>query len=335
MIKKAKNQFIIRFKDKTHTPLERLENDDINFDIHNIKQPILLRQFSEAIVRIAYLKYYSYDIPLFVKLKMLIENCIKTNVLFKKSQRRRDSQITDSSLNQTVVLDTKAKSSDPSLELFIIGYENELKPMFKELYIKSTNNPKYHDMTITNRFLYDKVLTKCKDITQFLDKFKYVEIINMNHSNKMMISDENKYSKEIFAYCENLLDNEMIFYEFVETIHFISRKFLTIHGLGENRDNYFEIIKVIEEQIRKVDTLNMNQKNHYVFPRLTNHNTFDALIEAKKQRDLEDLKKVKENQRSIFERKMLALEDVNVLPDENEHIEEEEEEESEDFSDFR
>ena len=79
---------------------------EINFDIHNKHQVVLQRQFYEAIVRIAYLKYFHMPQALSAKLNWLIDSCIKTNSQLKRQTRK---STTESSINVSV-LDLKVKN---------------------------------------------------------------------------------------------------------------------------------------------------------------------------------------------------------------------------------
>ena len=71
-------------------------------------------------------------------------------------------------------------------------------------------------MTITYRFFYETFVIKSKILKEFLeDKLSFIGLINIYHKDKFIITEENKNSKELFAYAENLLDCEFIFFEFV------------------------------------------------------------------------------------------------------------------------
>jgi hypothetical protein len=199
---------------------------EVNFDLHNKHNVVLLRQFYEAIVRIAYMKYFHLNQPLSMKLKMLIENCIRLNPFFiKKSNAKRsfNNNTTESSMNMSV-LEMKVKSYEISLENFIKEHENILRPIFKSLYTKSTIIPKKYDMTITYRFFFETVVLRSNLLKDFLeDKLNFIGLINIYHKDRIIITEENRNSKEIFTYSENLLDCEFIFYEFCEMTFYIIR----------------------------------------------------------------------------------------------------------------
>jgi hypothetical protein len=343
MIQKSKDEFSFKFRDKLNNnhieqpivdAIYKVDDIDITFDIHNKRQVILLRQFSEAIIRIAYLKYLNYDSPLHIKVRMMIDNCIRTNPIFKRLKRKDKSQLyTESSMNSSVVLDIKVKNVDSGMDLFISSYENELKSIFKELYIKSTFTPKKYDQTITFRFLYDNLIKKCPPFHSFLEKHKYVELINVYHKEKMIISDENKNSKEAVTYIENLLEIEMIFYEFCEIIFFISKKFFQNNNFSEKKQqNYFEIFKIIDDQVKKLEFI-YEDKDKYVYhyPTLKNHLAYEIILENKRLKEIEERKKAEEVKRYQTERKFLQLEDNNIVPLDDENEEDEEDEEDDTF----
>ena len=336
MIQKSKDDFFYKYRDKLSGGFEnsgnlnfKAEEYDINFDLHNRKQIILLRQFSEAIIRLAYLKYLHIDIPLHTKLKNIIDNYIKANTNFKNKKTFQS----ESSQNQSsILIEIKAnRNFENNMENFISTYENSFRGIFKEIYMKSTLNIKKTDMTITYRFLYDNVLKKIRELS-FLDIFKYAEMMNMYHKDRMIISDENKYSKETYAYVENLLDMEMIFFEFCEIMYFICKKFLAQLDLGENRDTVNEFIKLVDGYVKRMDYINIaNEKYSYNYPKLNHHFAYEALIETRKRKEIEERKRQNEIKRYMFERKMLSLEDIDVNPEEKQEeynsIDEEEEDE--------
>jgi hypothetical protein len=330
MIQKSKDEFCLRYRDKVKIDLEQsnpsymVGDIDVVFDIHNKRQVILLRQFSEALVRIAYLKYYHYDSPLHVKLKMLIENSIKTNILFKRLYKRDKSILyTESSVSASVVLDIRVKNVDLDIEPFMNTYELELKAIFKELYSKSQLSLKKNDSTLTYRFFYESIIKRCSQFNSFLEKHKYVELINAFHKEKMIFSD-NKNSKEAFSYIEALLDSEMIFYEFCEVVFFIGKKYFQQSG---SEKSFFEIFKLLDDVIRRLEPLYEAKDKYYLtFPKLKHHITYEHILEAKRIKEEEERRRAAEVKRFIMERKLLQLEDFNIIPEVKKESEDEEEE---------
>lgn len=289
---------------------------EITFDIHNKHQVILLRQFYEAVVRVAYLRYFHMNQALHVKLNYLIDNCIKQNQNFKKAGNVRKSYthtMTDISVNMSV-LDMKVKNIETSLDTFLSNYEKQLCRLFKILYYKSTANIKKYDMTITYRYFYDNIILKSNTISEFLgDKLKYIEIINIYHKDKIKITEENKLSMGTFAYVENLLECEFIFFEFCEMIFYICKKYFLFKGIKEN---YPEIVKHIQEVVEKIPHISENlQKMKYYYPKLDHHRTFEKIIEDKRQKEEEERRRLFEQKRVELERKLMNVEDQNVMPE--------------------
>jgi hypothetical protein len=333
MIQKSKDEFCQRFRDRVKTELDQsnasyvVGDMEVVFDIHNKRQIILLRQFSEAIIRIAFLKYYNYDQPLHIKLKMLIENNIKTNMLFKRVKKRDKSVLySESSANSSHVLDIRVKSVDIDIEPFMNTYELELKAIFKELYSKSILNIKKNDTTMTYRYFYENIIKRCPQFIGFLEKHKYIELINIFHKEKMILSEDNKNSKEAFAYIEALMDSEMVFYEFGEVIFFIGKKYFQQNGTLEK--NYLEIFKIIDDQSKKLEPIYEAKEKYYMMtlPKLKHHTTYEHILEAKRLKEEEEKRRAAEVRRYNMERKLLQLEDNNVVPEEKRDSEDEEEE---------
>lgn len=291
---------------------------EVNFDLHNKHNVVLLRHFYEAIVRIAYMKYFHINQPLSSKLKLLIENCIRLNPLFikKTNAKRSFNNTTETSMNMSV-LDMKVKSYENSLENFFKEHENVLKPVFKSLYNKSTINPKKNDMTITYRFFYENVVLRSSLLRDFLeDKLSFIGLINIYHKDRIVIIEDNKHTKEIFTYSENLLDCEFIFYEFCEMTFYITRKYFLKNNLPDKKESYLEVIKHIKDVIKSYKHVSVNSdKMKYHYPTLQNHIVYDAILESKRLREEEDKRKQQELKRIELERKLMAIEDLNVIPE--------------------
>lgn len=295
-----------------------------NMDIHNKKQIVLLRQFFEAIVRAAYLRFFHIGQSLGTKLTILIDTCIKNNSNFKKTAagRKSNREQTDNSINSSVYLDKKNKGFDSNFEFFTYNFEKSLKAIFKKIYLKFSLSPRLDDITITYRCFYDNYISKSEIFKNiFSDKFKFVEIINIYHKDKINVLESAKYTKEIFNYVENLYDIEIIFFEFCEVVFFMSRKYFSKNGLIDTRENYAEIVKDLEETIANLDFAGQakkSDKGNYTFPKLKNHLEYESLISNKLAKEEEERKKRKELKRIEYERKMMEFEDLNILQDENE-----------------
>jgi len=311
--------------------IKDFDNEGFNDNLHNKKQTILLRHFYEAIVRSAYIRYSHLNVPLHSKINSLIDTCIRTNINFKKVNRKSQMH-TESSINSSVIVDMKVKSFERDLEFFLSNFETTLKKSFKILYLKSNLHPKKDDMTITYRFFWDNVIRKSDNLLILFDKPKYIELINIYHKDKMVIQENQKISKEMFIYIENLLELEFIFYEFCELIFFIAKKNLQKNNLSEGKDNYSIQIKEIEALIDLVDPIKSKDKFVYQFPKLKHHVAYENIIATQKAKEEEERRKIMEIKRIEFERKMMEIEDTNILP---EFIEEEEnEDDSSDYSNY-
>lgn len=316
----------------SHANLNYMPSDlEINFDIHNKRQVILLRQFYEAILRIAYLKFFDLNQPLNVKLNMLIDNYIKFNPHFKKVPRKQNvtSHFGDSSVNSSI-LDMKVKTFETNLEYFLSTFDIKLRQIFKQLYLKSTPVPKKHDMTITYIFFYESIVLNCKPFADSIDRYKYVELVNLYHKDKIIITEDNKSTKEIFTYIENLLESEMIFFEFCEMVFYISRNYFMFSNIQENKNHYEEAIRMISDVLNKKELYKVNKEKYdYSFPKLPNHVAYEKILEMKRQKDEEEQKKRDEIKRVKIERSFMMNEDLNVLPkeDDEENLESYEEDE--------
>lgn len=307
------------------------EAESFNDNLHNKRQTILLRHFYEAILRSAYLRYAHISIPLHSKINNLIDTCIKTNLNFKKVNRKSQMH-TESSINSSVIVDMKVKSFERDLEFFLGNFEVRLKKAFKTLYLKSAVIVKKDDMTVTYRFFYENVVKKSESLFALFDKPKFIELINIYHKDKILIQENQKISRELFCYIENLLDMEFIFYEFCELVFFITRKLLQKNNLSEGKDNYTKQITDIEALIEQCDSVKTKDKFYFKFPKLRHHIAFENIIKTQKAKEEEERRRIQEIKRIEFERKMLQIEDTNILP---EFIDEEEnEDDSSDYSNY-
>jgi hypothetical protein len=129
----------------------------------------------------------------------------------------------------------------------------------------------------------------------------------------MIIIEENKNSLEVFAYLENMLDCEFIFFEFCEMIFYISKKFSLLKHI---KDASSEILRHLHDLIEMKDNLNKNnEKNIYYYPRLEHHRTYERIIEVKRQKQEDDKLRRTELKRFELERKLMSNEDLSVMPE--------------------
>jgi len=286
-----------------------------NIDIHYKKNIVLLRQFFESIVRIAYLKYFQSSEPLHKKIKMLIDDCIKTNPNLKRNAKKSNTH--DSSLNSTLILDMKAKIFEYSFDIFLKENDIKLKKIFQNLFIKTTNSYKKSDTTITFKFFFENIIKKSARFQKIFDKFRFIELMTVYHKEKLVITEENKHSKEVTLYIESLYDCEIIYYEFCELVFFTCRKYVTEHSINEKKekDAFNDILNEFTQISSKaVSIYNLSDRFVYYYPKLPNHKKYEALLEADKQRKMLEEKKRMEQKRLEMERNLLSLEDINILP---------------------
>ena len=93
------------------------------------------------------------------------------------------------------------------------------------------------------------------------------------------------------------MDIEFIFYEYCELIFFITRKILTKNNLNETKENYSKEISDIEELVDNLDSVSVNEKYFYNYPKLKHHLKFENMIATKKAREEEELRKKMEQKR--------------------------------------
>ena len=181
-------------------------------------------------------------------------------------------------------------------------------------------------MTITYRYFYTNIIQKSQIFSPFIDIYHFVELINFWHKEKIIFTELNKKTKDIFSYIENLLDIEFIFFEFCEMIFYLSMKYFKLKFIHhETKENYMEIITHMSDLIRSMEPIYVSQeKFKYSFPKdLPHHKAYETILETKKQKEEEELRKKNELKRLDFERKFMDLEDANALPEivENEDME--------------
>ena len=268
------------------------DKEDINyFDFHDGKNVILLRYFYEIIIRIAHIKYNQSDMTLFTKTKKLLDE-LKSFLKLKIKTGNIDNAI----MSSILMIDPKLKNIDIILGKFLQEYEVTLHNLFIDIYKCSCNNENSynpHDMTITYRYIYDKIISNCEPIAKiFENKLEYIDLISLyirdkkiNSYNYNMNSQYNEY--EIMEYIDSLLDREMIFREFCELMFFISRKYFIFYGLNKEEE---------------MNTINSNNKSQSIRSKKTtkklifsNKNIIKVdKEEGKENEEKKEIKEVKE-----------------------------------------
>ena len=294
-----KKESVKKVNDKNLENLEK--NDDISlyydeeegnselitFDFHNHHNPVLLRQFYEALVRAAYQKYYNSDMKLYKKIELLT-NRFSTKSSGKsgdksldKSKMKKLSKLQtksiQNSLNTTIndanssavqmpilgpdgniilSLEQKQKNDEHlKINVFITKFSVLIKPLFVKLYFYQNELNNFHkesakvnEQTLSHRFVFNNVAKKSELISKFYGKREqYCEFITYYFREKRV---NFKTKLDQFKYYESLLDLDMVFYEFCEFVYLICSKNITEKKLSLDDDNNFlDIINHLSDLI--------------------------------------------------------------------------------------
>ena len=309
-------------------------NDKVfEFDIHSKRNIVLMRQFYESVVRIAYLRFQNSTETIAFKVKELIENNFKkcTSKDRGKSIKNLSGNKETSSLNSSIV-DHVYKNFETVLEMIVVSRESELLTVFKQLSYKSKVFRTNSDITLSYRYFFENVILKDSDFKITIDKYFYINFINKYHSisSKQHISEENRFSLESIMYIENLMDIEMIFFEFCELICFIIRKYCLDNSMQERKEIVNEVYNKLKEAFLKSENLNIitNQKKYY-FPDLPYHKEYYLVIQESERQRKEEEKREIEKKRVEKENEKMEFYFNRILEIPEEEEEEYEEEESE------
>ena len=294
-----KKESVKKVNDKNLENLEK--NDDISlyydeeegnselitFDFHNHHNPVLLRQFYEALVRAAYQKYYNSDMKLYKKIELLT-NRFSTKSSGKsgdksldKSKMKKLSKLQtksiQNSLNTTIndanssavqmpilgpdgniilSLEQKQKNDEHlKINVFITKFSVLIKPLFVKLYFYQNELNNFHkesakvnEQTLSHRFVFNNVAKKSELISKFYGKREqYCEFITYYFREKRV---NFKTKLDQFKYYESLLDLDMVFYEFCEFVYLICSKNITEKKLSlEDDNNFLDIINHLSDLI--------------------------------------------------------------------------------------
>lgn len=290
------------------------EKYDIYQDIHNRCQIILLRHFYEVLIRVAYEKFHTSPMSLDQKLKKLIEIL---RAFFKAKKKGLES----AQFSSISILDIKLKNWEIALESFIFTHEKTLRLLFISIYQLTTTKPQYHDMTIRYSFLYDLLGKSEKMKEQFKDKIAFSEIASFYHKDKLIINQETIKSfnqSDVVKYINTLFNIEMIFYEFMEALFFICKKYSISNKIDEDEDD--EALEIINQCVIKYKAdLNTSSNSFFSYPHLKTHLMIEKLQREEQDRLLEEQKRKKEIERSNFERAVMQNEDINYYEEDKEH----------------
>ena len=333
----------------------------ITFDYHNHHNPVLLRQFYEALVRAAYQKYYNSDMKLYKKIELL------TNRFSPKSQgksgdksfmdkskmkklSRLQSKSIQNSLNTTlndmnsstvqmpilgpdgnIILSLEQKQKNEEhlkINIFISKFAVLIKPLFVKLYFYQSELNNFHketskvnEQTLSHRFVFNNVAKKSELISKYYGKREqYCEFITYYYREKRVAF---KTKLEQFKYYENLLDLDMVFYEFCEFVYLICSKNINEKKLSLDDDNNFlEIINHLSDLINgtkefKNKIILKKAKYNYEYPILKSHIAKkiqeDEKIRINQVKLIDRIEKVRYN----VERHNLKENDENVNPKED------------------
>ena len=285
-VKKGQN------KDKDDISLYYEEDEEnselITFDFHNHHNPVLLRQFYEALIRAAYAKYYNSDMKLYQKIELLTSRfSSKTSgkngdkSLIEKSKTKKLSRLqskslqnslnnTQNDLNASTIqmpimgpdgniilsLEQKQKNLEHiKIDAFIVKFAVLIKPLFVKLYYVQNElnnfhkeNAKINEQTLSHRFVFNNVVKKSELISKFYGKREQYCEFITYYFREKRIFFKTKL--EQFKYYESLFDLDMVFYEFCEFIFLICTKYINANKLNDEDKNYIEVINHLNQLIR-------------------------------------------------------------------------------------
>ena len=348
MISANKNNFIEKnkyyeSKDKvTHTlPILTYTKGKIEFDIHSKRTIILARQFYECIVRLAFLKFNNQDESISKKLKNLIENYIKLNPKFKQKKLATTNQ-NASSMNSSILTNQNQQYIDEPikvssldsiiLDIIFQNFEHELFKIFTFLYKKfnSLKTTKKCDLTIKYIDIYSYILERKEEFINLITKHELTCHINKYHNylTRFNFTSDNMYSNEAILYVSDLLNSDMVFFEFVELFALICKKYFQKNEYLESRDNFIKIINSVIDIFRTCEDITKITKQYsYSFPLLDYHKTLDIQIKDHLKRLEQERKIEQEKHRWFFENKKLKNYENHLLvvefSDEEEEVDEE------------
>ena len=326
---KYKNYIIYYYKEKEIPSYFKNILDDSNKNkkiehkiensIHFKNHIILPRFFNECLVRVAFLKYLSINIPLSSKLKILLDSIIK--IPKGKSNKRISISKFDSSFQSYNINENKNKIHERfKINEFIFNFYSQVQKIFKKLYFLSCEHPSKIDQTISYRFIYNFLFKKSYLLMRlYPDKISFCELIQYFFKEKInFFSDEMNTEKRLFI-IEKLFDNEIIEYEFFELVYLISKKYFSLKEIKGEKEDYLNFITKLEEIINCQQKKKL--KKIYYFPELDKHIKKVLLIDKLKKEAIERERKRIEEERFTRERENLNKEDENIYHEEIESAE--------------
>ena len=325
-------------KDEISLYCEEDEEDSelITFDFHNHHNPVLLRQFYEALIRAAYAKYYNSDMKLYQKIELLTSRFSSKSLsgksgeksLMDKSKKKLSklqSKSLQNSLNNTqndlntssvqmpilgsdgniiLSLEQKQKNAEHiKIDSFILKFAVLIKPLFVKLYYVQTElnnfhkeNAKINEQTLSHRFVFNNVVKKSELISKFYGKKEQYCEFITYYFREKRIFFKTKL--EQFKYYESLFDLDMVFYEFCEFVFLICSKYISANKLSLDEDkNYLEVINHLNQLIRG----NEEFKNKVIIKRAKFNYTYPILRSHILKKIQED-EKIKLNKINLIQR---------------------------------
>jgi hypothetical protein len=201
--------------------------DNINLDdVHNIDRPILFRQFAEAIVRAAYLKY-SNGGKLFMDNVEDIENGEKYTVEKPKSQigiallKLFHEKLLKHGGKRT----SKTPEEENEIEEGLNSLDAQItQTIFNKYSRKDRGNKEKNDTTISVQSILE-LLTDCKVSPDFIPHSKVIELIEKFHdpeTSYTSIFNSDKSDKVKNRVLAKILGLELTYYEFNEVLVLIA-----------------------------------------------------------------------------------------------------------------
>lgn len=184
-------------------------------------------------------------------------------------------------------------------------------------------------MTVTYNFFYQHVLLHSDLVKELYEnKSSFIEIINHFHKDKMFFG-ENTSKKVKNQYIADLMEIEFIFYEFVEMIFFICRKYIMRKRLKEEKKHYLDLINHIWRLI-KVDPMKKGEEAEkrklcYTYSKLSSHEAIERLNEIIQQK--EEIRRIKQKEVDRY------MKEREALDNEKENLYIEEKKDEDDYSD--
>ena len=245
------------------------------YDIHNGKNIVLMRQFYEGLARAASLRF-NFNESLSLKIDHLIKGYLRQIPIVKSARKGTPLE--------KIIIETEPMFKNLELIKTYISknLDDDLFNVFKNLCNQSKIHSHRSDLTLNYRYFYDNIIKKDSDLLGCFDIFNYIKIINKYHSNKPQIKDDNKFNLSTFTYIENLIDVEMIYFEFCDLVIYIIKKYCIKFKLQETNENINSVWEKIKDKVTMIKfTQKKNIKHTYFYPQTPYDIEYAKLIKDK------------------------------------------------------